>query len=62
MMAESKAHALNTHSAAISTPAAKPGDAPMLVICGCGQNVNLSGVESLKALRDAIEHALGSAA
>jgi hypothetical protein len=55
----SKAHALNAHSAAISTPAEGKDCNPMLVICSYGQSVNLCGTKALEALRAAIDHALG---
>jgi hypothetical protein len=55
----SKAHALGSHSAAISTPPESQHCHPMLVIFSHGMSVNLTGVEALEALGAAIEHALG---
>jgi hypothetical protein len=56
----SKAHALGTHSAAISTPPERPNCQPMLVIFCHGLSVSVSGVEALEALGEAIQHALGA--
>jgi hypothetical protein len=55
----SKAHALGTHSAAISTPPENDECLPMLVIFNHGQSLNLCGVEALEALGEVIQHALG---